>query len=177
MAHFPLGVANINVRSLINGFSEFSELVYDREYDLIAVTETCLSHEIPSDLVSLEGFSFTGKDRLSRDGGVGIYTRSTIRYKTLMLNEIYDGNDFEDLWIKIKINKIQFIIGVLYYPPHLSVNFVAALDSIISYLTASGDNIIIVGDVDVDLLKQNNPLTILFSAYNRHVSQERLFHY
>ena len=48
-------IAHLNLRSIFTGFQEFVDMVETNDFDVIAVTETWLTPNVSSDMVSLNG--------------------------------------------------------------------------------------------------------------------------
>ena len=57
------------------------DIIAKDKYDVVAITETHLSHEIVDSLVEIEGFTVFRKDRNRKGGGVVIYCRSELNTK------------------------------------------------------------------------------------------------
>ena len=51
-----MSIAHLNVRSLFTGFTEFQNLIYSNDFDVVAVTETWLSDHIPSSVVNMDNY-------------------------------------------------------------------------------------------------------------------------
>lgn len=155
----PLRLLNINVRSLLPSFVNFTQLVNDT-YDIICVTETWLKNEIPSDLISLPGYTFYRKDRQNRvGGGVGVYARSNFQCNIVDVN--INNLNFEYLFLEVTFGVYRLAVITIYRPPQTKqselVNFV---DEIAPQILVNYDYSIITGDLNIDMLKPN----LLFST-------------
>lgn len=160
-------IASINVRSLLSCFAEFSDIIRECSCDVVAVTETWLSEIIPTSAVGLDGYTFCRNDRNGRGVGVGIYINACFKHDILLLdNHQLPSGTLEHIWVKINVSGKNFVFGVLYRPPHANIHAcVSYLDEILSYLVTNFDNIVILGDVNVNLLNEHNSISNIFSTY------------
>lgn len=158
-------IGHLNVRSLFTGFEEFSDLVLNNNFDIMCVSETWLNKDLPSDIVSIPNYSFFRKDRLSRGGGVGIYVRNNLN-TVQVLNDSESIEGVEHIWIELKTGADRVLIGVIYRAPSNNINhFLEYLDNLVSYITPQFQNILILGDLNVDQL-YNNPVSQCMTSYD-----------
>lgn len=158
-------IGHLNVRSLFTGFLEFSDTVLENNFDIMCITETFLNEDISSEVISIPGYNFIRKDRLTRGGGVGIYVSNVLNVKTV-LNEFNSVDGIEYMWLEVRLSHTLLLVGVLYRVPSKNVNgFVEHLDDLLSQVAPIYDNIIILGDVNVD---QNfdNPVANCMTSYD-----------
>lgn len=151
MNEFNLNIMHLNVKSLCANFDHFKNFVFSDSWSVVAVGETWLKPNIDSALVNLDGYRFIRRDRVKRGGGVGLYLSEKLKYKVIKLSD-----KIEQLWVSVSLPKTKIIIGVVYRPPDFSsTEFLDELDGSISYVSSLCDNIICLGDVNIDLLKSN----------------------
>lgn len=160
-------VAHVNIRSLVPVLSPFLSLITDNLLDIIAVTETWLTPQIPAEVVDVRGFRFLRKDRKTgRGGGVGIYIRNDIKYSNIDINQL-NSDKIENIWIKVKIKSIEFAIGALYRPPQTSFSeLVEYCDNALSHVIPEYDNVIVLGDLNVNVMLSDNRLNEIFESYS-----------
>nr|CAH7731414.1 unnamed protein product [Callosobruchus chinensis] len=108
-----LSIAFLNVRSLVPHFANFKTFLENQDFDIVGVSETWLSANVPSDLISIDNYTFIRRDRNGRGGGVGMYVRNTLNF-SLILSE--SNFLLEELWVEVKFNNLTYII-VLYTTP------------------------------------------------------------
>lgn len=151
---FKLG--HLNVRSLFTGFQTFSALMTDNNFDVFCVTETWLNENIPSDIVYIPNYNFFRKDRAGRGGGVGIYIRDGISCKVVFSDDFPPLEGLELLFLNVKIRNIILLICVIYRAPSSNLfNCVEYMDDVLSFISPQYENIIFLGDINVDQLGEN----------------------
>ncbi|XP_031330766.1 uncharacterized protein LOC116161527 [Photinus pyralis] len=169
---YKLSLCHLNSRSLISTFHYFSDLVTDCNFDIIAVSETWLKPTISSASVQLPGYDLLRADRPTKGGGLCFYIKSHLKLKIINLDFLPDNeNSIEQLWISITINKIKVAVGVVYKPPNVSTTHLNELELTLSHLTLESNEIILLGDINVDFLTNNNSLKYLnniLEIYNLH---------
>ena len=142
-----------NSRSLRSKIDELACTVATYPVDVVAITETWLSDDVPSSAVELRGYSMIRHDKSDgrRGGGVCVYVKDLLPLTPL--NHLSDPN-FERLWLLLKPQRLprglnSIILGVIYHPPgnndtDLQAHVTENLDSILSSHPNSG--IILTGD-------------------------------
>lgn len=165
-----LRVAHINIRSIIPKINKIRDYIYGNNLDILAVSETWLTHAISDELVSVNGFRLVRKDRAAeRGGGVLIFVRNTINFKEISNNKC----DFaEQIWIEFKIKKIKTIFGVIYRRPgYESVHdFFGEFEENICKNLLNCNNLICTGDFNINILNlhciHTQRLLMIFTAYS-----------
>lgn len=153
-----LSVAFLNVRSLTLHFADFKTLIGQEQYDIIGVSETWLTENIPSNSVEVEGYNFIRKDRGTRGGGVGLYLKKNFEYEILYTNA---HEALEQIWVRVKSSKFTYIIGSLYRPPKGNFNdFLNVFEDSLSEFICH--EIICGGDINVNLADPLNHSTAAF---------------
>ena len=67
---------------MVKNIDEFRMYGLNHQYDIICVIETWLDNTVNDDEVELDGYDLVRKDRNRHGGGVAMFIRSTINYKT-----------------------------------------------------------------------------------------------
>lgn len=132
----------------------FKDFVDHENFDIIGVTETWLQPDFPTKFVEIENYIFLRNDRDSRGGGVGIYIRRNLKFKLYETNEV-ENNGLEHIWVKINLHNEWIGIGVVYKPPMIEYDKLEVLEDIFLNINMETDQVIIMGDLNVDLLKNN----------------------
>lgn len=158
-------IAHLNIRSVFTGFNNFAVLVREQQFDVVLVTETWLSPNILDEIVALPGYTFLRKDRTGRGGGVGVYVRQNLKVEILNFN-IQVSDSFEFLVVKIKLPSRNLAIAVIYRPPNTNVNnFVNDIDNILSLTYSEFDDLIFMGDFNINFFNLQNPILHCFESY------------
>lgn len=144
-----LHVVHLNAQSLIKHFGEVNRIFEDVNIDVIMISETWLRESLPDVLVSLKGFKFYKRSRLSRvGGGTAIYVRDDLKSKVIFSSSEEDGP--ECLFVEIELQGKKILVSVIYRPP--KIKFITELEEMIhNYITAY-EHVIIMGDFNCDLL-------------------------
>jgi exonuclease III len=136
------------------------------ESSIICVTESHLDTNIIDNDILIDGFSdqILRKDRNCFGGGVLVYTSQDICVKPR-----YDLNfaSGEIIWYEVIIPNFKILICTVYRPPGSVAafweNFEYSIEQAMNYTS----NIIINGDLNVDLLRENNnKLLEIISEFN-----------
>lgn len=149
-----LKVAFLNVRSVLNSFDKLVDFILSGNYDIVAISETWLSAAIPDSKIEISGYEIVRKDRDKRGGGVAFYLKDCFRYEVLLSSM---EETIEQIWLKLKYRKTDYILGSLYRPPQKNLHdFIAILEeTLVQFLPISSD-IIWGGDINIDHLNLGN---------------------
>ena len=113
-----------NANHIFNKLDELRALTSIYSVDIICITETWLTAEIPDSACHLPGYVVFRKDRSTgQGGGVLCFVRSNV--KSLVLEPAYANNvkhDFEILWLGIRPailpRPVSIIVVAVVYCPH-----------------------------------------------------------
>ena len=72
-----------SVRSLAPKIDELECVVNQNDSDIVCITETWLSNDIPDDAIALKDFTLIRKGRERRGGGIARFVKSNIQVKDL----------------------------------------------------------------------------------------------
>ena len=160
-----LSILNLNARSLVKNFNEFSAIleILPSSFDVITVEETWLSDSLVP-LAQLQGYTFITKHkkRCKEGGGLGIYIKEgieyTIRDDLECPSEFCDKFDYLFVEIKQKDPMKNRLIAVLYRAPGAdSVNILANhLKTLLPKLNKENKNIALTSDSNINLLQCSN---------------------
>lgn len=157
-----LVIGHLNIQSLVPKFNELQLYTNQHNFDILAISETWLNSNINSNSLAIDNYMLIRKDRNTgqRGGGVLLYIHSKLRYQVIDVS-----NDIEQLFVEIVFKGLCFVIGVSYKPPDLSYKYyIDALESSLTYVMSYSTNVICVGDVNVDFLKENSPAVKYFNS-------------
>ena len=150
-----LYISHINIRSLLANYLDFLDHVSDCDYDIVGVTETWLHNDIESALVQVDNYNFVRVDRTGRrGGGVGIFVKSSLNFEILASMSL---DCIEYVWIKLLIKDKIIILWTIYRPPNSELNqFFEHIEDVLTNIYAKYDNIICLGDFNINFLSVTN---------------------
>ena len=145
-------------------FSEFKNLI--SSYHIAAVTETWLTADVDDASLLIPDFKLFRLDRArTRGGGVAIYVSRDILCSRYDLNLKSDEN-IEQIWLHLKFKNCKIAIGNIYRPPSGDFHkFLDSIDDTLSQIIPTVDEIICLGDMNINLLNPENTLSKCFYAY------------
>ena len=115
-----LKIADLNVRSLKtrSHLLQVRELMQEKDYDVLAVSESWLNSTVTNAEVEIDGYKLTRLDRQGKSGGgVCAYTRSSLKVKRLKdMSEISESG-FHQLWMQIQLKKLRSMLLCVAYRP------------------------------------------------------------
>lgn len=167
---------HFNARSLRKNNDNINHFItsLNHHFSAICISETWLSDSDNN----LHGFSSYQAEYCHRPsdsyGGVAIFLDSTVVY-TRRRDLSFNIRNCEAVWLEIEDpllthNRKSFVLGSVYRSPSSSVpEFLHALDTILNKLSFENKNVLIVGDININLLdtsaKVYTDYTDCFSGY------------
>ena len=88
-----LKIGHLNIRSLPNKIAEVRIIMNEHHFDILAISETWLSDDIPSETVHISGYHLYRNDCRSHGGGVLLYIKDTIQHT--YCPELHQSSDTE----------------------------------------------------------------------------------
>lgn len=151
-------IEHINAQSLLCHKIEVELMLISREIDVLCISETWLTPNIPDVLLNIYNFDIYRCD-YGRGGGVCIYIRNDLKVMQIATN---NPNNIlvEDVWITVQHRKLPFIIvGAVYRHPHaLNESFNYLLEMFKSMILRN-KAIFILGDINDDLMCAGSKLS------------------
>ena len=95
------------------------------------------------------------KDRNSFGGGVLIYVSNDINVSVKQRTAL-EFNEGELIWLEISLNNFKLLLCSAYRSPGGSNNFWDLFDYSIEQAFNGSQNIVIIGDLNIDLLRERN---------------------
>ena len=177
-------IAHLNVQAIMSTFNEFSVMLNEYKFDVIALTETWLqdnSHQ--QNYVQINGYNTVFKNRTSKKGGgVGFYIKETLNFK-VRYDLSRDHNSLEVLFIEIRgRNKnTPTLICVAYQPSSNEtdkLDWLEKFEHLLADVYSKWEGVMIItGDLNIDLLgnqkesiKRYKDMLHTFSLY-QHVTK------
>lgn len=145
----------LNIRSLNTGWEEFIETVRQNNFDILCLTETWLRADSNARSYNIPGYRLIHSPRGSRGGGVGLYLKSHLRARRLD----HPTSRLEQIWVEVKLHKINILIGVTYRPESVSPTLaVDCLNDSLSLLSPQYKYLFLVGDININCLQPNGQI-------------------
>jgi exonuclease III len=152
---------HINCRSIISKIDDIKLLLHQIPVGILAVTETWLE-EATSDIAQIPGYNFIHKPReKGQGGGVGFFISLDIVYQLIPEQHCKQLHvSYESLFIRIPQQKsASLMLGVIYRPPGQPLQlFNEEFSQLLSALTETKKEIILLGDFNINLLKYGDHL-------------------
>ena len=150
--------AQLNVRSLIRNFDVVRDLIVASQYQVFALTETWLSDGVSSGDLAVSNYILVRNDRCGRGGGTGVYISNNIMWSNLSVSTI-----IEQTWVKLQINGKIIAVGSVYRPPGSDyTEFLDILEDTVTDLLVVCDEIVLMGDFNIDLLNKRDASVVRF---------------
>lgn len=164
----------MNVRSVQNKIEDISSLInkINTNTHLIALTETWLKEDISC--LNVNNYNVISVPRAGnrRGGGCALLIhKSIINYECI---NTYTDNNITILSVKLNIENNDVVVVVVYNPPNNCVNFLNIFTEYIQ--TIKNKNCIVVGDMNIDLLKCDkicDSYRCVLNCNNFHICDEK----
>ena len=157
-----LSVLHINIQSLSSKFHKLKIMLstlseVNVTFDIICICETFLNCHNNS-LFSLPGYTFVNKFRKeSKGGGVGIYIKTNLNFKTRDDLSLFEEKLFESIFIEVSTQGKPIVVGEIYRSPFSSKTLsIQKYEHIFALLSKENKDIIIGTDQNIDLLDRTN---------------------
>ena len=110
-----ISAVNINSITAPERLKELNNFVADNSIDVLALSELKVDSTVHPSLYSIENFHPpVVKYRSRKGGGAGLYVRNCLPFSHIT---DYDNEEFEAIWVKIKIKHACIIVCCNYLPP------------------------------------------------------------
>lgn len=106
----------------------------------------------------MEGYEAVRADRATRGGGVCWYLKQPVKWKLLDVDFLC-GEHLEQLWIQVNIGGHSLALCAVYRPPGSPVTALNELEGVLHHVYLCYDELVVVGDINIDLLKRDNPFS------------------
>ena len=141
----------LNINSLCYKITDLRYILKQTGIEIVAVSETKLSEEFPDSQFFIDEYTFPAcrRDRNKHGGGLIVFTKKDLITKR---KKEFESTDFEVICLELTISKRKWIIFSVYRPPGSGTlaNFFSGLNKCVDMATRKYENIVIVGDINVD---------------------------
>ena len=113
-------ILDINIKSLNKNSEKLEELwsVRGKMPEIVAISKTELNSNLKT---FLPGYTFIHNNSPTNAGGVGMFTKDTLNYKTTTEYQL-NIMGYEEIWVKIQLNNTEKVFSVLYRHPNLKLS-------------------------------------------------------
>lgn len=156
-----------------HGTNELRQILSLTKVDIVCVSETWLNEKISDSVVNIDGYNMLRHDRIGRlGGGIMIYIRKGLKYKTLKTSENQPGIACtEYISVEISLHNNNIFLTAFYNPPEIDCSYL--IDDLLSKYGSKYKNIFLAGDFNTNLLNENSTKTArlktalsIFSMYS-----------
>ena len=114
--YFNIAHYNINSITAFGRLDQLSDICATLKLDVLILTESKLDITIPSSVITLPGYHEPlRRDRNRNGGGVLVYIAQNLIFYQ---KEHLQSENFEHIWVDIKIRNETFTINAFYRPPN-----------------------------------------------------------
>ena len=148
-----LHFVHLNCNSLCSKIEEIRELVLHSKPHVICFSESKLDETVTDAEVKLDDYNILRQDRTRQGGGVACFIHKDVNFD----QRTDFPEDFEKIFIDIFLPQTKPILfGVVYRPPKDSDFLERLSDSIMNSKSFDAQEVIIMGDINIDLLDKKN---------------------
>jgi hypothetical protein len=168
-------ILHMNARSLGSKLDEIKVLIEELKPDLFCVSETWFNRDISDIEVQINEYFLIRNDRSDgrAGGGVAVYIRQNRNFEFDVLN---NSSNFEFITLKLKYkNKRAFYVSSVYRPPDSNLSTNGWNELLERLLCPSGSEHIILGDLNIDLLKPDSKVwvnNVKSTGYDQIIEKE-----
>ena len=156
-------IVHLNIRSLVKKIDQLRLIIEGSNIDIITLSESWLHQGLNSQLISVQGYKLFRLDRSThtnkkRGGGLVTYVRDSLDVYVHETNST-SSKDIEVQWLCISKDKSKdIIIGNVYRPPTGNLSSaIKTLEEGITSLSSPSQELVILGDFNVDYKNQKSP--------------------
>ena len=160
-------ISHLNVNSLGSKIDEIKELLHSCKIDVLVLSETKLDGSYKQDILDIEGYCCIRKDKRSNSGGLLAYVSKDIPLSEGSISICNDEIECMSIELNIADDKLM-LLGMYKNPKTDSVLFKKTFNDICEKVCESYENIVIIGDLNFNMMKENmlSHITPAFSLTN-----------
>lgn len=153
-----LNIVHSNVRSLYpHKIDNVRLLANELDAQIICLSETWLSSDIPNSAVSIPHFNIHRYDANNNFGSVCIYTHNMFHTRVINIPDINCEPGIDFLILNVQASKYKsFIVSAVYLHPPISSHRLDVFIKILIYLCTLGKRMYILGDININFLDKQN---------------------
>ena len=156
----------LNVNSLTRVFDELKIAMTDGLVDMISIGESKLDEFILDNIVKVKNFKIYRRDVKRNAHGLVTYVRSSIIHMRRLDLELENSNS-QYIVIELRLRKEKWFVISVYKPPPVKDDvFMSELSQICDYIYRESDNVILIGDMNINMNVEGNVLSDLCTIYD-----------
>ncbi len=153
---------HINAQSLLANKDEVELLLNERNVDILCVSETWLTPNVPSEYVSISNYHLYRSDA-GRGGGVCMYVKNVFKVTPLVM-DIVRPSGVEDIWVSVQVNKLpSIIVGCMYRHPKSNSDTFDYFREVLYSVILRKKSFYLLGDFNDDLLSDKSKVKHIIS--------------
>lgn len=168
-----------NARSLVNKVIDFNAFVDHHRPDIICVTESWLSQDIPSSLVCPSDYNAVRFDRSTKGGGVIVFIRKLLNFT--LVNIPTEFSNIEIVCFDINLHNVSSRIIAYYRPPgygHDALTYATNSVTLLKKLCSTHSDIYLLGDFnlpDIDWSMYHSPNNSVYNEFMNFINSYGLY--
>ena len=167
---------HINVNSVRNKHAPLATILTKGFLDILAIQETKLDNSFPDNQFQVNGFRMYRNDYTSRSGGIMLYVRDDIQQRRRCDFECIqcDSGKIEHLSVEVSLNEEKWLLVSIYKHPKVKdADFVSYIGRFVDTCTTEYKNIMLFGDMNIDVSKKGNCLKDVFELHGvKNITRE-----
>lgn len=153
---YELNVGCINARSILPHLNDIKSIINEKSFDIFLICESWLKDTVDNSYLNINGFTLYRADRNARGRGLCIYVKNGVKNEIFVTNQTYI---WENLWVKLVINKRSYAVGVIYKPHEQSTTiFLDEFEDMLASIVPTVNEIICMGDFNLDLIAERDSI-------------------
>ena len=147
-------ISHLNVNSLGSKINEIKELQKMCKLDVLVLSETKLDGSYKQEGLDIEGYCCIRRDKRSNSGGLLVYVSNDIPFSEGEISICNDELECISIELNVADEKIM-LLGMYKNPKTDPVLFKRAFSELFEIISDSHENIVIIGDLNFNMLKEN----------------------
>ncbi len=132
-------------------------------FDIIAISEAGLGNADRCAKVFGDDYFYDYNPPILRKGGVAVFINKKLTFNKRSDLEIKGNPKIENLWYDLEVNDKKFVLGIIYrHPGYSTTSICDILESNLAHINSENKLGLICGDINIDLLKHDNPQTKMY---------------
>ena len=164
-----LRIGHLNINHVLNKTTDVTTAISNsgKQFHLFGLSESRLTDNIPSSDLLIPDYTIIRRDaKANGEVGLLIYISDATPFKHLFR---LDQPGVEAVWLEISIAKsAPILVGFCYRNPASRIDWTDAFTEMMDRVTFETKEIILLGDFNMDLKKQNPRWKHSFDSYNLH---------